>query len=151
MILSPYINCVTSVIPPLGPVLSFRIRIELPLISCPAITIYHPITPTHSSPYHYLLSLSLLYICLYLYLYLSLSLSLSLSISFYLSLSLCLFLYLSQPIRGKAEANRGRHGLEGGGADVDKITSSKQSRSKLSLISVFYLAYDTETESWLRI
>ena len=45
------------------------------------------------------------------------------SISIYVSLSLSLSrsLDLSRPIRGKAEASRGGHGLEGGGADVDKI------------------------------
>ena len=37
-------------------------------------------------------------------------------------------------------ASRGVNGLEGGGEDVDKITSSKQSQSKLGLISVFNLS-----------
>ena len=64
----------------------------------------------------------------------------SLSLSLSLLLSLSLSLDLSRPIRGEAKASRGGHGLEGGGADVDKITSSKQSRSKLGLISVFNLA-----------
>ena len=37
-------------------------------------------------------------------------------------------------------ASRGGHALEGGGADVDKITPRNQSRSKSGLISVFNLA-----------
>ena len=37
-------------------------------------------------------------------------------------------------------ASRGGHRLEGGGADVYKIALSKQSPSKLGLISIFNLA-----------
>ena len=82
---------------------------------------------------------------------LSLSLGLSLSISLSLDISLNLSLSLVQPIRGVAVASWGVHGLEVVGVDVDQITSSKQSRSKLGLISIFNFAFDTETESWLRI
>ena len=41
--------------------------------------------------------------------------------------------------------------LEGGGVDVDKITSSSRSQSKLGFISIFTLVFDTDTESWLGI
>ena len=51
-----------------------------------------------------------------------------------------LSLGLPRPIRGEAEASRGGHGLEGGAVDVYKLTLSKQSQSKLGLISVFKLA-----------
>ena len=62
-----------------------------------------------------------------------------------------LSLDLLRPNRGVAEASRGRHGEEGGGVDVDKITFISLSRSKLVLIQFFNLAFDTETESWLGI
>ena len=39
-------------------------------------------------------------------------------------LSLSRSLDLSRPNRGVSEASRARHGAEGGGVDVDKITSS---------------------------
>ena len=48
-------------------------------------------------------------------------------------------------------ASWGGHRLEVGGVDVDKMTLSKQSRSKLGLISIFNLAFDTETESCIGI
>ena len=40
-------------------------------------------------------------------------------------ISLSLSLNLSQPIRGVAVASQGRHWLEGGWEDVDKMTLSK--------------------------
>ena len=52
------------------------------------------------------------------------SFAFSLSLTHSLSLSISLSLDISRPNRGIAEAGRGKHGLEGGGLDVDKITSS---------------------------
>ena len=69
----------------------------------------------------------------------------------YRQTSLSLSLTLLQPNCGVAEASRGWHRVEGGGVDLDKITSSSWSRSKLGLIQFFYLVFDTETESWLGI
>ena len=60
-------------------------------------------------------------------------------------------LSLARLNRGVAEASWVRHGVEGGGVDVDKITLSSDHEVSWVYFSFFNLAFDTETESWLGI
>ena len=123
-----------------------------------SLSLYLPLFYYLSIPLSLYFYMSLL-LFLHFYLYLSLPISIFLLLSLFIFLSLCLLislshylsLDLSRPNRGIAKASRGRHGAQGGGVDVNKITSSNWSISKLGLFQFLNLAIDTDAESWLGI